>query len=112
MRATSRETDDNVGIFTSTVSKMGSIGGFWSEEWQDLSVKNGLERARWKQGGQWEVSSNYPGNIIAPGTKVMAEEAMAGFRLGVHFEGWADVRSVVIVAVIRAPHKLSQGVPT
>lgn len=39
---------------------------------------------------------------------------MAGFRLGVHFEGWTDVRSVVIVivAVIRAPHKLSQGVPT
>ena len=44
---------------------------------------NRLERARWKQGGQWEVSRNYPGEIITPGMKVMAEETMAGFRCGV-----------------------------
>lgn len=67
------------------------------------------ERARWKLGGQWEVS----GEIRAPGMKVMAEEVMAGFRCRVHFKGWANARRVMVTAaVVRAPHKPFQGVPT
>ena len=62
---------------------------------------NRLERARWKQGGQWEVSRNYPGEIITPGMKVMAEETMAGFRCGV----LAHIR---VIQLSRAPRSYTE----
>lgn len=54
MGATRREADGHVGMFTLTVTRMVSVGGFWSEEWWDPS---GFWRADQRgSGGSWEAS--------------------------------------------------------